>query len=105
MPFKIIQKQVDDLIQQHKAGYWQPHEIMVRMAEEVGELAREVNHRWGPKKKKPTEDTREVGEELADIIFTIVCMANSLGIDLNDSFSKVVGNCSERDKDRFERKS
>lgn len=85
MSLKDYQKMVDDWIQQYKIGYWNPHEILTRMAEEVGELAREVNHRWGPKKKKSTEDVRDVGEELGDIVFTIVCMANSLDIDLNEA--------------------
>ncbi len=105
MPFKIIQKQVDDWVQQYKITYWKPHEITVRLSEEVGELAREVNHRWGPKKKKPTEDLKEVGDEMGDVIFTIVCMANSLGIDLNESFSRVMDKCYGRDKDRYEKKS
>lgn len=105
MPFKIIQKQVDDWVQQYKVTYWNPHEITVRLSEEVGELAREVNHRWGPKKKKPTEDLKEVGDEMGDIIFTIICMANSLGIDLNESFSRAMDKCYGRDGNRYEKKS
>ena len=54
MDLKNAQKQVDDWISQYVEGYWKPHEIMVRLLEESGELAREVNHRFGPKKKKST---------------------------------------------------
>ena len=105
MPFKIIQKQVDDFVQQFTVPYWKPPEIMLRLSEEVGELAREVNHRWGPKIKKPTEDVKDVGDEMGDIIFTVVCMANSLDIDLNEVFSRVMDKAYGRDNHRYERKS
>lgn len=78
---------------------------MLRLSEEVGELAREVNHRWGPKVKKPTEDVKDVGDELEDIIFTVVCMANPLDIDLNEVFSRVMDKAYGRDNNRYERKS
>lgn len=54
MPLKNYQKQVDQWTSQFKVPYWKPHEITVRLMEEVGELAREVNHRFGPKTKKST---------------------------------------------------
>jgi NTP pyrophosphatase (non-canonical NTP hydrolase) len=95
---KNIQKRVDDWVQQYKVPYWQPLEIMARLTEEVGELARELNHRFGPKKKKDTEDTKEIEDELADILFTVSCMANSLNLD------RVMDKCYGRDKDRFEKK-
>lgn len=101
---KNEQKMVDEWAQQFKVPYWQPLEIMTRLIEEVGELAREINHRYGPKKKKATEDKNEVGEEIADIIFTLSCMANSLGIDLDESFQKVMDKCYGRDINRFEKK-
>ncbi len=101
---KQIQKQVDEWVQQYKIPYWQPLEIMARLTEEVGELAREVNHRFGPKRKKSSEDTKEVGDEIGDIIFTLSCLANSLNINLEESFSKVMDKCYNRDKDRFEKK-
>lgn len=95
---------VDGWAQQFKIPYWQPLEIMARLTEEVGELAREINHSFGPKKKKATEDKKEIGEEMADIIFTLSCMANSLGIDLDEGFQKAMDKCYGRDKDRFEKK-
>jgi len=101
---KDIQKQVDDWIKQYTEGYWQPLEIMARLMEEVGELAREVNHCYGPKKKKVSEDIKEIGEEISDIIFTLVCMANSLGVDLDKDFGRVMDKYYKRDKDRFTRK-
>lgn len=99
-----MQKEVDDWIQLHKIGQWKPHEIMVRLMEETGELAREVNHIYGPKKKKSTEENQEMGLEIGDILFTLSCLANSLGIDLEKAFSKVMDKCYGRDKNRFEKK-
>ncbi|MFH1145985.1 MAG: nucleotide pyrophosphohydrolase [bacterium] len=104
MSLKPIQQQVDDWVSQCKIGYFQPLEILARLTEETGELAREINHRYGPKKKKPTEQDKEIGDEIADIIFTLVCMANSLQIDLEQSFQKMMDKLNNRDKERWEKK-
>ena len=104
MTLKDIQKEVDDWTNQFKLQYWSPHEMIARLAEEVGELAREVNHRWGPKKKKPTEDNKEIGDEIADIIFNLCCLANSQKIDLDEAFKRTMEKLYSRDKDRFELK-
>ena len=98
------QKQVDEWVSQFKIGYFQPLEILARLTEEVGELAREVNHRYGPKKKKSTEDSVELNDEMGDIIFTLCCLANSLNLDLDEGFKHVMDKCYGRDKDRFEKK-
>ena len=101
----IEQKQVDEWVNQYKIGYWKPHEIFTRLGEEVGELAREINHKFGPKKKKASEDnTVDIGDEMADIIFTIICLANSQNIDLDKHFKRVIDKCYGRDKDRYEKK-
>ncbi|HBC72277.1 MAG: MazG family protein [Candidatus Amesbacteria bacterium GW2011_GWB1_47_19] len=100
---KLIQKQVDNWVGQNN-GYFKPLEILARLVEETGELARELNHRFGPKKKKPSEETKEISEELGDIIFTIVCLANSLRIDLDKSFRNTIDKYSSRDAHRFTKK-
>lgn len=105
MPLKVLQKQVDGWINQYKLGYFKPLEVMARLTEEMGELAREVNHRFGPKKKKSSEDNKEIGDEIADIIFTLICLANPLGIDLDHHFKKMMDKLNSRDKDRWEKKS
>ena len=69
MPLKDIQKQVDEWVQQFKIPYWTPHEILARLTEETGELAREINHIYGPKKKKSTEDLKEMEDEIKTDIF------------------------------------
>lgn len=104
MPLKEIQKQVDEWVKQYKIGYWKPHEILARLTEEVGELAREINHLYGPKKKKENENPKEMEDEMADIIFTLACLANSKGIDLDEAFRKVMDKYYDRDNDRYEKK-
>jgi NTP pyrophosphatase (non-canonical NTP hydrolase) len=104
MNFKEIQKEIDEWINQHKMGYWSPHENFTRIVEEVGELGREINHLFGPKKKKSTEETNEIGDEIADIIFSLGCLANSQGIDLDEAFGKMMKKYRERDGDRWEKK-
>lgn len=101
---KNIQKQVDKWVSLYKIGYFPPHEILARLTEEVGELAREINHRYGSKKKKATENEAEMAGEMAYIIFTVACMANREGIDLDKAFKKVMDKCYGRDKDRYARK-
>ena len=72
--------------------------------EEVGEVAREVNHLFGPKKKKPSEQTKELSGEIADIIFYLTCLANSLNINLDKSFKAMMNKLNNRDKDRWGKK-
>ncbi len=74
---------------------------LARIPEEVGELARLLNHLHGPKPKKTTEPEQELGEELADIIFAIICLANSQSIDLQTSLEKVIQKVWDRDRDRY----
>lgn len=94
---KEHQKRVDDWFKHAGAQYWKPLEMMARLSEETGELARELNHRFGPKKKKAEEDVKEVGDEIADIIVTLCCMANALNIDLDESFNRVIDKLYARD--------
>ena len=73
-----MQKEVDDYISQFKAGYFSPLANLARLTEEVGELAREINHYYGEKQKKPTEEENSVKAELGDNLFVLLCIANSL---------------------------
>jgi len=98
-----MQKQVDDYIGQFKVGYFSPLAMMARVTEEVGELAREINHYYGEKQKKSSEDEKEVSEELADVLFIIITMANALDIDLTEAFERTMEKFETRDKYRFER--
>ena len=104
MSLKEMQQQVEEWVTQYKIGYFQPLEIMMRLMEETGELAREVNHRWGPKKKKSTEEKKELEDEMGDILFTLACLANSQKMDLDRAFQHAMDKCYGRDKDRYEKK-
>lgn len=98
-----MQKQVDDYIGQFKIGYFSPLASMARMTEEVGELAREVNHFHGEKQKKESEDEKGMSEELADVLFVLITMANSMDVDLTEAFQETMDKFNTRDKYRFER--
>ncbi|WP_085994421.1 nucleotide pyrophosphohydrolase [Oceanobacillus senegalensis] len=99
-----MQKRVDDYISQFKEGYFSPLSLMARLTEETGELAREINHYYGEKPKKNTEQEKTVEEELGDVIFVLTCFANSLDIDLSEAFHLAMTKFETRDKDRWTRK-
>ncbi len=99
-----MQKDVEGWVQQFKYPYWPPLSILARVNEEVGELASELNDRYGGRVKKPTDDTKDVGEEIGDIIFALICLANSHNIDLDEVWKRVMDKCYGRDNKRYERK-
>ena len=95
------QTEVDIAVHQQGTGYWDPFPVMTRMTEEVGEIAREINHLHGPKRRRPEEGERDLGAELGDLQFTLICMANQHQINLDEEVQKAIRKCYERDKDRF----
>lgn len=96
-----MQQEVDAYISQFKEGYFSPLSMMARMSEEVGELAREVNHNFGEKPKKADEADNSIELELGDILFITICFANSLGIDLTEAHNKVMRKFNTRDAGRW----
>ncbi len=99
------QKQVDDWVQQFDTPYWPALEKMARLSEEVGEVAREINHLYGNKKKKDSEDKKELADELIDVLFTLICIANDEDINLEKAWQKMVNEkMNKRDINRFERR-
>lgn len=96
-----LQKQVDDYIGQFKEGYFEPLAQLARMTEELGELAREINHYYGEKQKKDTEKPRSLEEESGDLFFVLICLANSLDINLGDALDGVMAKFNTRDRDRW----
>ena len=104
LTFKQAQKIVDDWINQFEEGYWPPLSMLASLVEEVGELAREINHREKIKKKKETEPERDIGLEMADILFSLICLANHYKIDLETKFKEVMEKYSSRDADRWTKK-
>lgn len=103
MDLRDVQRQVDDYISQFREGYFPPLVNLARLTEEVGELARELNHRFGPKKKKSDEPAGDVALELADILFVLVVLANQMDIDLQEAVERTLEKYRVRDADRWER--
>ena len=95
------QRRVDAWISRFEEGYFHPLTNMARLTEEVGELAREVNHRFGQKTKKKEEAEGDLGMEMADILFVLICMANREGIDLQEAFDRMMAKVDARDTSRW----
>jgi NTP pyrophosphatase (non-canonical NTP hydrolase) len=105
MSLRDAQSRVDAWISRFEEGYFDPLTNMARLAEEVGELAREVNHRFGQKTKKAAEPAGDLGMEMADILFVLICMANREGIDLQEAFDRMMEKIDFRDEKRWTRKT
>jgi NTP pyrophosphatase (non-canonical NTP hydrolase) len=105
MSFREAQQAVDRWISQYEEGYFSPLANVARLAEEVGELAREVNHHFGPKTKKPDEQVGSLPMELADILFVVICLANSQQIDLDAAFAQMLAKVTARDAGRWTKKA
>ncbi len=105
MELSEAQARVDAWIGRFEDGYWPPLANLARLTEEVGELARLLNHRFGPKTKKPEELEQDLGEELADILFVLIVIANDQGIDLGAALEQVLEKYRVRDGNRWVPKS
>jgi NTP pyrophosphatase (non-canonical NTP hydrolase) len=97
-----MQKEVDAFIGQFNTGYFSPLANLARLTEEVGELSREINHLYGKKKKKDSEDENTIKAELGDNLFVLLCIANSLDIDMTESFNETMDKYNKRDKNRYD---
>ncbi len=95
-----IQEKIDKFIENH-GGYWPPLSMLSALMEEIGELAREINHLEGFKPKKTTETQIDIGEELGDILFAIICLANFYNIDLHEKINEIIDKYRNRDSTRF----
>tara|TARA_B100000900_G_C20230430_1_gene573625 strand:+ start:83 stop:406 length:324 start_codon:yes stop_codon:yes gene_type:complete len=99
MNIKDLQTQVDDWINQHGVRYFNELTNMAILTEEVGELARVMSRIYGEQSFKEN-DKSNIGEELADILFVVLCIANQTNTDLNIEFQKKIKIKSIRDKKR-----
>ncbi len=100
-----MQQEVDRYIGQFEEGYFSPLAMMARLSEETGELAREVNHSYGEKPKKKDEQENSMEQEMGDILFVLICFANSLHINLDEAFDLVMEKFRSRDADRWTKKN
>jgi NTP pyrophosphatase (non-canonical NTP hydrolase) len=98
------QQRVDRWISQFQEGYFHPLTNLARLTEEVGELAREINHRFGQKTKKPGEPEGDLAMEIADVLFVLICIANREGIDLDQAFDRMMQKVEQRDANRWTKK-
>jgi NTP pyrophosphatase (non-canonical NTP hydrolase) len=99
-----IQQRIDALLQVYEKPYWSPLSNIARLVEEVGEVARIINHEYGDKPKKPSEKADDLEDELADVLWTVICLANQKGIDLDKGIERAIDKLVVRDKDRFKKK-
>lgn len=101
MDLKEAQARVDVWISRFDEGYWPPLTNLARLIEEVGELAREMNHRFGHKTKKAEEPQQDLALELADVLFVLLVIANEQGIDLDEALEQVLEKYRTRDSERW----
>ncbi len=102
MNIEDMQKRIDEWFREIGAEYWDVKSMGLRMAEEVGELAREINNKYGDKPRKigEKEETKKIDLELGDILFTACCIANKLEINLGETFKLTMDKYEKRDKYR-----
>lgn len=105
MSMSDYQKLVDDFVQARETPYWAPLSQLAQISEELGEIGRILNHRYGDKIKKNSESPDDLESEFGDIIFALICLANSEGIDLEKALERTLHKANTRDKDRFPKKA
>lgn len=100
MNLKNSQLEVEQWIQNHGVRYFNELTNMAQLTEEVGEVARIIARRYGEQSEKESDKNKDLGEELADVVFVVLCLANQTGIDLQASFDKKMDIKTNRDHDR-----
>lgn len=100
MELEGIQKEVDNWITTHGVRYFNELTNMVLLTEEVGELARVIARKYGEQSSKKSDLDYDLEEEMADVLFVLICLANQTGTDLNEAFRKNLEKKTNRDKDR-----
>lgn len=100
MSLKQSQQLVDDWIKNHGVRYFNELTNMAQLTEEVGEVARIIARRYGEQSEKESDKNKDLGEELADVMFVVLCLANQTGTDLEEAFAKKLDLKTKRDHDR-----
>ena len=100
MNLKNSQLEVDNWIKNHGVRYFNELTNMAQLTEEVGEVARIIARRYGEQSEKESDKSKDLGEELADVVFVVLCLANQTGIDLQAAFDKKLDLKTNRDHDR-----
>ena len=102
MEIKTLQNQVDEWIKTVGVRYFNELTNMAMLTEEVGEVARIIARRYGEQSEKESDKSKDLGEELADVLFVTLCLANQTGVDLQAAFDKKMKVKTERDFDRHQ---
>ena len=97
-----LQNQVDEWIKTIGVRYFNELTNMAMLTEEVGEVARIIARRYGEQSEKESDKSKDLGEELADVLFVTLCLANQTGTDLQAAFDKKMKVKTDRDKDRHQ---
>ena len=100
MELEKAQKAVDNWIKKHGVRYFNELTNMAQLTEEVGEVARIIARRYGEQSEKESDKNKDLGEELADVMFVVLCLANQTGVDLQEAFDRKLDIKTKRDKDR-----
>ncbi len=100
MTIEQAQQLVDDWIKKHGVRYFNELTNMAMLTEEVGEVARIIARRYGEQSEKESDKTKELDEELADVLFVLICLANQTGIDLTQALQKNLKKKTARDSER-----
>ena len=103
MDLKNAQLIVDEWIKEHGVRYFNELTNMAQLTEEVGEVARIIARRYGEQSEKESDKDKDLGEELADVVFVVLCLANQTGIDLQAAFDRRMDKKTKRDHDRHHR--
>lgn len=102
MEITTLQKQVDEWIKTIGVRYFNELTNMAILTEEVGEVARIIARRYGEQSEKESDKTKDLGEELADVLFVTLCLANQTNTDLQSAFDRKMNVKTERDKERHQ---
>lgn len=100
MTIQEAQKQVDQWINATGVRYFNEITNMAMLTEEVGEVARIIARRYGEQSEKESDKNQDLGDELADVMWVLICLANQTGVDLTEAFRKNLEKKNTRDKDR-----
>ena len=100
MDIKNAQKEVDNWINKHGVRYFNVLTNMALLTEEVGEVARVISREYGEQSLKKDKELKSLGDELSDVLFVVICLANQTGINLEKSFYQNLKNKTKRDKER-----
>ena len=100
MDLKEAQEKVDQWIREYGVRYFNELTNMTLLTEEVGELARLIARTYGEQSFKPREENKSLDEEMADILFVLICLANQTGVDLSEALENSLDKKTKRDHSR-----